>query len=140
MSGTPPQPSPAATGSADMQAEIDRLTRELDKTSSEKIQSAQYGLVLLEEVLCTESPVTTAKILSFKSGLKSDIMSTNLNQYQNPHFLSLNTLNYFKVQRYSVARKRFCLTFTRNSFYKGQGDFLISMTLKISPNFEIDDP
>ena len=51
MSRTPP-PAAAVVGSADMQAEIERLTRELDKTSSEKIQSAQYGLVLLEEVLC----------------------------------------------------------------------------------------
>ena len=43
--------SPQPPGSpAEMQAEIERLTRELDKTSSEKIQSAQYGLVLLEEV------------------------------------------------------------------------------------------
>ena len=38
---------------AEMRAEIERLTRELDKTSSEKIQSAQYGLVLLEEVRST---------------------------------------------------------------------------------------
>ena len=45
-----PQPAVAAGSPADMQAEIERLTRELDKTSSEKIQSAQYGLVLLEEV------------------------------------------------------------------------------------------
>ena len=29
--------------------EIERLTRELDQTNSEKIQSAQYGIVLLEE-------------------------------------------------------------------------------------------
>lgn len=32
-----------------LNAEIDRLTRELDQASSEKVQSAQYGLVLLEE-------------------------------------------------------------------------------------------
>lgn len=32
-----------------MRQEIIRLTQELDQTSSEKIQSAQYGLVLLEE-------------------------------------------------------------------------------------------
>ena len=52
MSRSSASPQPAAAGSpaADMQAEIERLTRELDKTSSEKIQSAQYGLVLLEEV------------------------------------------------------------------------------------------
>lgn len=33
----------------DLQAEIERLTRELDQASSENIQSAKYGLVLLEE-------------------------------------------------------------------------------------------
>lgn len=32
-----------------LQAEIERLTRELDQASSEKIQSAKYGLGLLEE-------------------------------------------------------------------------------------------
>ncbi|XP_028163282.1 protein bicaudal D [Ostrinia furnacalis] len=44
----------AATAQSDMsvielQAEIERLSRELDQASSEKIQSAQLGLVLLEE-------------------------------------------------------------------------------------------
>ncbi|KOB70010.1 Protein bicaudal D, partial [Operophtera brumata] len=34
---------------AQLQAEIERLGRELDQASSEKIQSAQLGLVLLEE-------------------------------------------------------------------------------------------
>ena len=32
-----------------LRQEVVRLTQELDQTSSEKIQSAQYGLVLLEE-------------------------------------------------------------------------------------------
>jgi protein bicaudal D len=32
-----------------LRTEIERLTRELDQVSSENIQSAQYGLVLLEE-------------------------------------------------------------------------------------------
>ena len=48
--------SPGETGVAlrgatgeELRQEIERLTRELDQTSSEKIQSAQYGLVLLEE-------------------------------------------------------------------------------------------
>lgn len=44
---------------ADLRSEIERLSRELDQTSAEKIQSAQYGLVLLEEkeqleIRCTE--------------------------------------------------------------------------------------
>lgn len=33
----------------DLKVEIERLSRELDQASSEKIQSAQLGLVLLEE-------------------------------------------------------------------------------------------
>lgn len=33
----------------ELKQEIERLSRELDQASSEKIQSAQYGLVLLEE-------------------------------------------------------------------------------------------
>lgn len=33
----------------DLRAEIERLSRELDLASTEKIQSAQYGLALLEE-------------------------------------------------------------------------------------------
>lgn len=43
----------AATASdvsvVELKAEIERLSRELDQASSEKIQSAQLGLVLLEE-------------------------------------------------------------------------------------------
>lgn len=33
----------------ELRAEIERLSRELDQASSEKIQSAKYGLGLLEE-------------------------------------------------------------------------------------------
>lgn len=33
----------------DLRIEIERLSRELDLASTEKIQSAQYGLALLEE-------------------------------------------------------------------------------------------
>ncbi len=32
-----------------LRREVERLTAELDQTSAEKVQSAQYGLVLLEE-------------------------------------------------------------------------------------------
>lgn len=32
-----------------LKSEIERLTRELDQASSEKVQSAQYGLALIEE-------------------------------------------------------------------------------------------
>lgn len=32
-----------------LKTEVERLTRELDQASSDKVQSAQYGLVLLEE-------------------------------------------------------------------------------------------
>lgn len=39
----------SATESELLKSEIERLTRELDQTISEQVQSAQYGLVLLEE-------------------------------------------------------------------------------------------
>lgn len=41
--------SGAAEGVEVLRAEVERLSRELDQASSEKVQSAQYGLVLLEE-------------------------------------------------------------------------------------------
>ena len=39
----------AAEDVPSLKAEIERLSRELDEASSDKIQSAQYGLALLEE-------------------------------------------------------------------------------------------
>ena len=39
----------AAEVEESLRAEIERLTRELDQVSSENIQSAKYGLGLLEE-------------------------------------------------------------------------------------------
>lgn len=41
----------------ELKLEVDRLTRELDQAVSEKIQSAQYGLVLLEEKQALEQKV-----------------------------------------------------------------------------------
>jgi protein bicaudal D len=38
-----------AETTSDLRLEVERLTRELDRASAEKVQSAQYGLVLLEE-------------------------------------------------------------------------------------------
>ena len=38
-----------ATDMETLSQEIERLTRELDQTNSEKIQSAQFGIVLLSE-------------------------------------------------------------------------------------------
>lgn len=37
------------SSASELRAEIERLTQELDLVSTEKIQSAQYGLALLEE-------------------------------------------------------------------------------------------
>ena len=56
-----------------LKQEVVRLTQELDQTSSEKIQSAQYGLVLLEEkenleTRCQVSPrVSLQQFELFKS-------------------------------------------------------------------------
>ena len=45
-----------------LKQEVVRLTQELDQTSSEKIQSAQYGLVLLEEKESLESRCQVGRI------------------------------------------------------------------------------
>lgn len=39
----------AVDGVEELRTEIERLSRELDLASTEKVQSAQYGLALLEE-------------------------------------------------------------------------------------------
>ena len=50
-----------------LKQEVVRLTQELDQTSSEKIQSAQYGLVLLEEKETLESRCQVGPRLSSQS-------------------------------------------------------------------------
>ena len=57
-----------------LKQEVVRLTQELDQTSSEKIQSAQYGLVLLEEKERLESRCQVGHIYSISS-----IYGSNLN-------------------------------------------------------------
>ena len=46
-----------------LKQEVVRLTQELDQTSSEKIQSAQYGLVLLEEKENLENQISSCNPL-----------------------------------------------------------------------------
>ena len=48
-----------------LKQEVVRLTQELDQTSSEKIQSAQYGLVLLEEKENLEARCQVNNTMSF---------------------------------------------------------------------------
>lgn len=38
-----------ATGGANLQAEVDRLSAELQEANDEKLQAARYGLAVLEE-------------------------------------------------------------------------------------------
>ena len=55
-----------AASTADIEAlsqELERLTRELDQTNSEKIQSAQYGIVLLHEKQALEQKCEELELL-----------------------------------------------------------------------------
>ena len=83
-----------------LRLEVDRLQRELDQTSSEKIQSAQYGLVLLEEkeqleIRCEELETlydTTKNELDVTQEALAKFQS---NQQVSMHILKWNSLSYF---------------------------------------------
>ncbi len=87
----PSAESMAGKTPAELLSEIDRLSRELDKTSSEKIQSAQYGLVLLEEkeqleIRCTE-------LESLYENVKHELVSSQdaLSKFQSSQLESART-------------------------------------------------
>jgi protein bicaudal D len=85
-----PQTTTEATASSssppsDLQSEIERLTRELDRTSSEKIQSAQYGLVLLEEKEQLE--VRCGDLEALYDNMKHEMVASQdaLSKFQSSH-------------------------------------------------------
>lgn len=68
-----------------LKSEIERLTRELDQASSEKIQSAQYGLVLLQEK--EELQLRCEQIETLYENCKHDLIITQeaLTKFQSSH-------------------------------------------------------
>ena len=75
-----------------LRLEVDRLQRELDQTSSEKIQSAQYGLVLLEEKEQLEIRCEELETLYDTTKNELDVTQEALAKFQS------NQQVYFKVE------------------------------------------
>lgn len=77
--------------SEDLKAEIERLTRELDQALSEKVQSAQYGLVLLEEKEMLQQKCE--ELENLYENCKTDLHITHeaLTKFQSSHRVSTKT-------------------------------------------------
>lgn len=80
-----------AATTEDMQQEIERLGRELDQASSEKIQSAQYGLGLLEEKAALQSRCEELEALYENSKHELDITQEALAKFQTSHKVTTKT-------------------------------------------------
>ncbi|KAK4884460.1 hypothetical protein RN001_000731 [Aquatica leii] len=74
-----------------LKAEVERLTRELDQASSEKIQSAQYGLVLLEEKQSLQQRCEDLEILYENSKHELHITQEALTKFQSSHRVTTKT-------------------------------------------------
>lgn len=68
-----------------LKEEIERLSRELDQASSEKIQSAQYGLVLLEEKETLLQKCEELELLYENTKHDLDITQEALAKFQTTH-------------------------------------------------------
>ncbi|KAF2892472.1 hypothetical protein ILUMI_13691 [Ignelater luminosus] len=74
-----------------LKAEVERLTRELDQASSEKIQSAQYGLVLLEEKENLQQRCEDLEILYENTKHELYITQEALAKFQSSHRVTTKT-------------------------------------------------
>lgn len=69
----------------ELKQEIERLSRELDQASSEKVQSAQYGLVLLEEKESLQQRCEELESLYENTRNELDITQEALAKFQTTH-------------------------------------------------------
>lgn len=79
----------------ELKEEIERLTRELDQASSEKIQSAKYGLVLLEEKQSLEQ--RCEELETIYENTRQDLHNTqevNLTDIASQHFIYFQLYSY----------------------------------------------
>ena len=77
-----------------LRLEVDRLQRELDQTSSEKIQSAQYGLVLLEEKEQLEIRCEELETLFDTTKNELDVTQEALAKFQSNQQVYINTVKW----------------------------------------------
>ena len=80
-----------------LRLEVDRLQRELDQTSSEKIQSAQYGLVLLEEKEQLEIRCEELETLYDTTKNELDVTQEALAKFQSNQQVSMHTLKWHSL-------------------------------------------
>lgn len=74
-----------------LKSEIERLTRELDQASSEKVQSAQYGLVLLEEKKELQQKCEEFETLYENTKHELNITQEALAKFQSSHKVTAKT-------------------------------------------------
>ncbi|KAJ6648670.1 Protein bicaudal D [Pseudolycoriella hygida] len=75
----------------ELRSEIERLSRELDQASSEKIQSAQYGLSLLEEKSQLQEKCEELESLYENSKHELEITQEALAKFQTSHKFTTKT-------------------------------------------------
>ncbi|GLH13771.1 Protein bicaudal D [Gryllus bimaculatus] len=75
----------------ELKLEIERLNRELDQASSEKVQSAQYGLVLLEEKEALQLKCEDLEALYENSKHDLEITQEALAKFQTSHKVTTKT-------------------------------------------------
>lgn len=75
----------------ELQAEIERLSRELDQASAEKVQSAQYGLVLLEEKSALQHRCEELESLYENSKHELQITQEALAKFESSHRVTTKT-------------------------------------------------
>lgn len=76
---------------SDLKAEVERLSRELDQASAEKIQSAQYGLVLLEEKESLQQRCDDLEALYENAKHELDITQQALAKFHSSHKATTKT-------------------------------------------------
>lgn len=85
----------------DLRIEIERLSRELDLASTEKVQSAQYGLALLEEKFALEQRCNDLEALyentKHELEITQEVSSVSLIHFDARELLSLLTC-FYKIQ------------------------------------------
>ncbi|XP_025833411.1 protein bicaudal D [Agrilus planipennis] len=74
-----------------LKAEVERLTRELDQASSEKVQSAKFGLVLLEEKRHLQQKCEELETLYENTKHDLQITQEALTKFQSSHRVTTKT-------------------------------------------------
>lgn len=103
----------------ELKTEIERLSRELDLASTEKVQSAKYGLALLEEKSALEQRCNALEVLyentkheleitqevSTRHGYSLELFGTHTVVLYHVRFHVASTVENVKKKKMRIARK-----------------------------------